>query len=43
MELIEISGWITLGFLPGFGGLEIIRINLGTIRSRRKMVLRSYT
>jgi len=39
MELIEIIGWIALGFVPMLGGLEITGRK---IHDRGKMVLRTY-
>jgi hypothetical protein len=39
MEIIEIIGWIALGFVPMLGGLEIASRKL---HDRGKMVLRTY-
>jgi hypothetical protein len=39
MELIEIIGWIALGFVPMLGGLEIVSRKL---QNRGKIVLRTY-
>jgi hypothetical protein len=39
MELIEIVGWIALGFVPMLGGLEITSRKL---QNRGKIVLRTY-
>jgi hypothetical protein len=37
MELIEIIGWIVLGFVPMFGGLELVSRKL---KDTGKIVLR---
>jgi hypothetical protein len=37
MELIEIIGWIVLGFVPMFAGLEIVSSKL---KDRGKIALR---
>jgi hypothetical protein len=39
MELIEIIGWIALGFVPMLGGLEIVSRK---VQNRGKIVLRTY-
>jgi hypothetical protein len=39
MELIEIIGWIALGFVPMLGGLEIVNRK---VQNRGKIVLRTY-
>ena len=39
MELIQIIGWIALGFVPMLGGLEIASRKL---QYRDKIVLRTY-
>jgi hypothetical protein len=39
MELIELVGWIALGFVPMLGGLEIASRKL---QNRAKTVLRTY-
>jgi hypothetical protein len=39
MELIEIIGWIALGFVPMLGGLEVASRKL---QNRGKIVLRTY-
>jgi hypothetical protein len=39
MELIEIIGWIALGFVPMLGGLEIVSRK---VHDRGKLVLRPY-
>jgi hypothetical protein len=39
MELIEIIGWIALGFVPMLGGLEVVSRK---VHDRGKLVLRTY-
>jgi hypothetical protein len=39
MELIEIIGWIALGFVPMLGDLEIVSRK---VQNRGKIVLRTY-
>jgi hypothetical protein len=39
MELIEIIGWIALGFVPMLGGLEIVSRK---VQKRGNIVLRTY-
>ncbi len=43
MELINMVGWVALGFMPVFGGLEIVSRKLRTQRLRREIVLRTET
>ncbi len=43
MELINMVGWVALGFMPVFGGLEIASRKLRTQRLRREIILRTET
>jgi hypothetical protein len=39
MELIEIIGWIALGFIPAFGGLEIAGKKMLSRKAGKTVVL----
>lgn len=39
MEIIEVAGWLALGFAPMFGGLHILGRKLGSLRRTEKMTV----
>jgi hypothetical protein len=39
MELLEMVGWVALGFLPTLGALEVVNRKLATIRHATEVSL----